>query len=223
MILVIQYDSYYMSQTIWLMPVLIELWPIIIKKSFIGLVKINWILTNQLQELWKRFSINQYRTKCLKFSVLQQFFTIYSLINETCDLRFSGLIFSSFGERHFYHFSPKKSKRKMAQVVSLVNKSVGDDKQFPFPASRHSAWIWSKIEINAKISSLLSSSANFVLNKRFKNILRPNFIPSWIYIIERFFSKVGCVFPMVFGRYRDGDHREDTPHFTKSQKKLYKL
>ena len=164
-----------MSHIIWVILVIFELWPIIIKKSFVGLVKINWILTNQLQELRKRFSIYQYRTKCLKFSVLQPFFIIYSLIHKTCDLRFSR-------RGWFFHFSENgkwKSTRKMTRVVSLVNKTVGDDKQFPFPASRHSAWIWSKIEINAKISSLLSSSANFVLNKRFKNILRPNTIPSW--------------------------------------------
>ena len=171
-----------MSQMIWLMPVICELWPIIIKKSFIGLIKINWILTNQLQELRKRFSINQYRTKCLKFSVLQPFFIIYSLINKTCDLRFSRWSWS-------FHFSENgkwKSTRKMARVISLVNKTVADEKQFPFPASRHSAWIWSKIEINAKISSLLSSSANFVLNKRFKNILRPN---TWVeFRLSRDFS-----------------------------------
>ena len=167
-----------MSHIIWVILVIFELWPIIIKKSFVGLVKINWILTNQLQELRKRFSIYQYRTKCLKFSVLQPFFIIYSLINETCDFDFL-IGVDLFIFRRTALFCLKKSTWKMIRVVSLVNKTVAVDKQFPFPASRHSACIWSKIEINAKISSLLSSSANFVLNKRFKNILRPNTI-RWI-------------------------------------------
>ena len=81
-------------------------------------------------------------------------------------------IFSTSGPIHFSKkgvpilSSPEPSTGELERVVALVNKTVKDDKQFPFPASRHSAWIWSKIEINAKISSLLSSSANFVLNKR---------------------------------------------------------